>query len=265
MSSHWACPVKCFQSAPHQYTPWGGGVTEIRNFCFQPPPGAYWVWFQSPPTLWWLTGLWFRWWSLTVKVDKTYRCCCHFYSWGVTFTLNDKTYRRCPVCTYLSFITNCKGEDSACKFHQHLQLRLTTIRLTITRGGDVLVEGAIENVTPGTRHASLGHFGVICSNCRKMSLRNQTRSSNVMLTFDLNIKSNRVFHKANGWGCVPQSQWMIVLGMRCVLSAQIYKIIKYQIFIMFHISLVVISENFDPSLEGLCEKHWIDLYNKSTN
>ena len=58
------------------------------------------------------------------------------------------------MCTYVSlsltvksFITNCKSDDSTCKFHQPLQSRLTAIQLTVTRGG-VLGEGAIENVTP---------------------------------------------------------------------------------------------------------------------
>ena len=76
----------------------GGGGSgcsyEIRNFCFQSPPGH--TNSISMPPLWWLTGLQFWWQSPIVKVDKTCRRCCHFYS-GITFTVSDETYRCCPV------------------------------------------------------------------------------------------------------------------------------------------------------------------------
>ena len=39
------------------------------------------------------------------------------------------------MCTNVSFITDCKSDDSDCKFRQPLQSRLTAIRLTVTRGG----------------------------------------------------------------------------------------------------------------------------------
>ena len=96
-----------------------------------------------------------------------------FYSWSrnftvghETFTVGHETYRCCPVCTYLSFITDCKSfvtncknymtdrksfmtdcksfvtnrksENSACKFCQLLQsvtIARVAIRLTVTRGG----------------------------------------------------------------------------------------------------------------------------------
>ena len=69
-------------------TPLGwGGAYEIRNFCFQSPSPRH-TGFDlncSTPPLWWLTGLHFWWGSLNVKVDKTYRYCCHFYSQWCNF------------------------------------------------------------------------------------------------------------------------------------------------------------------------------------
>ena len=50
------------------------------------------------------------------------------------------------VCKVKSFVTNCKSDTTDSKFHQHLQLTLTTIQLTVTRGG-VLVGGVNENFT----------------------------------------------------------------------------------------------------------------------
>ena len=81
---------------------------------------------------------------------------------GVTFTVSDKTYRHCPVCTYVSFITNCKSfvtdcksyatdcksENSACKFWQLLHsvtIARTAIQLTVTRGAVI----EIDFVRPG--------------------------------------------------------------------------------------------------------------------
>ena len=26
---------------------------------------------------------------------------------GITFTVGDETYRHCPMCTYVSFVTDC--------------------------------------------------------------------------------------------------------------------------------------------------------------
>ena len=44
----------------------------------------------------------------------------------------------CLFYTTISFVTDCKRDNSPCKFHQPLQLVTTTgttIQLTITRGG----------------------------------------------------------------------------------------------------------------------------------
>ena len=77
---------------------------------------------------------------------------------GNTFTVSDETYRCCPVCTYVSFITDCKSfatdcksENSTCKFCQLLQLvtiARTAIRLTATRGEVI----EIDFVCPGGGH-----------------------------------------------------------------------------------------------------------------
>ena len=59
--------------------------------------------FVCPPLVT-VTGLWL---TSTVKVDKTYRCCCHFYSrWR----------------NFYSLWRNLHGytQDSACKFHHRL-------------------------------------------------------------------------------------------------------------------------------------------------
>ena len=117
----------------------GAGVT----FSFTPYPR-----FRTPP-LWRLTGL-----QLTsiVKVTKLTGVVFTFTVGGITFTVSDETYRHCPVCTYVSFITNCKSfitdcksyatdcksENSAYKFWQLLQsvtIARMAIRLTVTRGG----------------------------------------------------------------------------------------------------------------------------------
>ena len=94
------------------------------------------------PLLWRLTGLWL---TATVKVMKLTGTVFTFTVSGETFTVSDETHRRCPVCAYVSFITycksyatDCKSENSACKFCQILQLvtiTRTAIRLTVTRGG----------------------------------------------------------------------------------------------------------------------------------
>ena len=90
--------------SPHQYT---RGYTKSEISVFNHPSGAYRVWFQSPP-LWWLTGL-HLWQPLpTVNFDKTYSRPCHFYSWWCNFYSQLQNDRHCPVCTYVSFVTNCK-------------------------------------------------------------------------------------------------------------------------------------------------------------
>ena len=63
--------------APHPVRPPGRMKSEIA--VFNHPPGRTGSDFNRP-LLWWLTGLRFWQWSPTVKVDKTYRCCHHFYS-----------------------------------------------------------------------------------------------------------------------------------------------------------------------------------------
>ena len=98
--------------------------------------------FRTPP-LWRLTGLWL---TAIVKVMKLTGTVFTFTVSGKTLTVSDETHRRCPVCTYVSFITycksyatDCKSENSACKFCQILQsvtITRTAIQLTITRGGD---------------------------------------------------------------------------------------------------------------------------------
>ena len=87
-----------------------------------------------------------------------------------TFTVSDKTYRCCPVCTYLSFITNCKSfmtdcksyatdcksENSTCKFCQLLQsvtIARVAIWLTVTRG---VIE--IDFVCPGAYEINISVF-----------------------------------------------------------------------------------------------------------
>ena len=51
------------------------------------------------------------------------------------------------MCTYVSFVTDCKSDTTNCKFHQPLQSTLTAIQLTITRGGRT-GRGLNENFTP---------------------------------------------------------------------------------------------------------------------
>ena len=98
--------VKWFQSPPTQYAPWG--IWNQKLLFSITPMGHTKSDFNHHPLLWWLTGLRFWWWSLTVKVDKTYRCYHHFYGWWRNFYISDETYRHCPVCTYVSLVTDCK-------------------------------------------------------------------------------------------------------------------------------------------------------------
>ena len=56
----------------------------------------------------------------------------------MTFTVGDETYIGTHRTVPVSFITNCKSDDSTCKFCQPLQsvtVVRTTIQVTITRGG----------------------------------------------------------------------------------------------------------------------------------
>ena len=117
------------------------------------PPGVTFSLTSPPflyaPLLWRLTGLQL---TSTVKVTKLTGTVFTFTVGHKTFTVGDETYRPCPVCTYLSFITDCKSfvtdcksyatdcksENSACKFCQLLQsvtIARVAIRLTVTRGG----------------------------------------------------------------------------------------------------------------------------------
>ena len=118
-------PVKRFQSSWSQSSP---GAYKIRNSCFQsPPPQGVQNRFQShPPPL--LTVNWIA--VLAMVTD-----CKSWKNLQVLLSILvcDETYMRCPVCTYVSFITNCKSDNSTCKFRQPLQSRLTTIQLTVTR------------------------------------------------------------------------------------------------------------------------------------
>ena len=82
------------------------GAYEIRNCCFQsPPPRGVLGLISIGPLLWWLTRLQFWPWSLTVKVDKTYRCCHQFYSRWHNFY---SQWWNLQVLSCVSFITDCK-------------------------------------------------------------------------------------------------------------------------------------------------------------
>ena len=80
---------------------------------FNDPPGSMKSISITPLPLWWLTGLQFQRWSPTVKVDET--CCCYSYSRWHNFYSQWQNLQCCPVCTNVSFITNCKCFITDCK------------------------------------------------------------------------------------------------------------------------------------------------------
>ena len=138
---HSKLPMNRFQSSWFQSPP-GRTKSEIPVLNNPPPPRAYKIDFNHPPSLWWLTGLQFWWWWLTVKVGKTHRHCCQFYSQWHNFYSQWRNLQALSCVYLLSFVTNCKSyandcksDNSTCKFCQPLQLRLTAIELTVTRGG----------------------------------------------------------------------------------------------------------------------------------
>ena len=103
-------PVKRFQSpiptpSRPRVRPGGWLKSEISVFN-HPPPGILSL-ISITPLLWWLTRLRFSQWSLTVKVDKTYRCCHHFYS---------------QWCNFYSWWWNLQVLSCVylCKFHHQL-------------------------------------------------------------------------------------------------------------------------------------------------
>ena len=119
------CLGKFFPKTAWKWKIFGHSGTRVPGvtFSFTPPPP-----FSYAHLLWRLIVLQL---TSTVKVTKLTGAVFTFTVGGITFTVSDETYRRCPVCSYVSFITNCKSfitncksyatdcksENSACKFY----------------------------------------------------------------------------------------------------------------------------------------------------